>query len=366
MLTEHDETLLHQAPEPFGVVGTSDHRFFDRNWFGCYSPDGRAGVITGMGAYPNMNVLDGFAAVHLDGKQYNVRASRALRPRIGDLRVGPVCHEVETPLWRHRLRLDEGDHGTALDLTWEGVAPAHLEPPHRGRLDGRLYQDYRRFDQPGTVSGWVQVAGERIDAAGWFAVRDHSWGIRRQVGGFEPFTGSLPPELGGVLFVWLEFVAGGVTGHLQVHEDGLGRVLAVEGFVLPERGEALPVTHVRHDIEFRAGMRVYRRAVLRLVTEGGAEWEIDAKPLIAAWAYQGTGYDGGFNDGRGLGVFRGDVVEHDVFDVSHPEDVVLASGTAIRPMHREQGVRLTVNGRPGFGHLPIMPIGRIERYGMGM
>jgi hypothetical protein len=366
MLTALDETLVHQTPDTFGQVFTSDHRFFDRTWFGVYSPDGAIGLITGIGAYANMNVLDGFAAVQAGGKQHNLRLSRPLRPAVADITLGPLRHEVVEPLWRHRLVLEPGSHGTAFDLLWEGVAPAHLEPPHAARLDGRIYQDYKRFDQAGTVSGWVQVGESRVEADGWFAARDHSWGIRRQVGGFEPFTGSLPPEVNGVLFIWCEFAADGVTGHVQVQEDGQGQVVLSEGFVAPDGASPVEVGAVEHDIEFHPGTRAYRRARLVLHGVDGTRWEITAEPLLTAWAYRGTGYDGGYADGRGLGAYRGDHAEHDVYDLSHPEDVGLPDGSTIVPFHREQGVRLEVNGARGFGHLPIMPIGRVERYGLGV
>ena len=103
---------------------------------------------------------------------------------------------------------------------------------------------------------------------------------------------------------------------------------------------------------------------MRLTTADGSTWDVDAEPVLTVWAYRGTGYDGGFDDGRGLGVFRGEIVEHDVYDVSHPEDVVVPGGTTLRPLHREQGARVTVNGSPGFAHLPVFLIGANERYGL--
>ena len=57
-------------------------------------------------------------------------------------------------------------------------------------------------------------------------------------------------------------------------------------------------------------------------------------------------------------------MEVDVYDISHPEDVVLPDGRVIRPVHREQPVKLTVNGKPGFGYMPIMSSGVIKRYGL--
>lgn len=366
MLTSLDETLLHQTPEPFGHVHTSDHRFFDRSWFGCFARDGSIGVITGMGAYANMNVLDGFASVQRGGRQHNVRSSRPLRADLESTQVGPIRHEVVEPLWTHQLALDAGEHATAFDLRWSGTFPAHVEPRHYDRLDGRVYQDYRRFDQMGRVDGWIDVGGERIEIVDGIGIRDHSWGVRRSTGGFEPFTGSMPPEVHGSLFIWVEFATAEVNGHLQLTESATGERSMLEGFVATRSGEGLErveVVDVRHDIEFHPGSRVYRRVVLDIDTSDGVTHRLEAEPVLTAWAYRGTGYDSGFDDGRGLGAFRGEVLEHDVYDVSHPEDVVLPSSEVIRPMHREQSVRLTFDGVEGFGHLPVMPIGANERYG---
>lgn len=366
MLSPLDETLLHQTPEPFGHVHTSDHRFFDRNWFGCFARDGSVGVITGMGAYANMNVLDGFAAVQRDGRQHNLRASRPLRTDLAALRVGPISHEVVEPLHSHRLVVAGGEHAMALDLTWSGTFPVHVEPRHHDRLDGRVYQDYRRFDQMGRVDGWVEVDGERVEIADGVGIRDHSWGVRRSTGGFEPFTGSMPPEVHGSLFIWLEFATDEVNGHLQLTEDAAGTRTMLEGFLATHRGDEIDrveVVDVRHDIDFHPGCRAYRSAVLDIDTSDGRTHRLEAEPVLTAWAYRGTGYDSGFDDGRGLGAFRGEVLERDAYDVSHPEEVVLPSGEVVRPMHREQHVRVRLDGADGFGHLPVMPIGANERYG---
>lgn len=366
MLNPLDETLQHQTPEPFGHVYTSDHRWFDRNWFGMYSRDGDIGVIAGMGAYANMNSFDGFGVVQHNGLQHNVRAARPLRPDVGAIAVGPLRHEVVEPLRVIRLVLEPGEHGTAFDLTWEGTFPAHVEPRHADRLDGRTYQDYTRFDQMGAAAGWVEVAGERHRAEDWIGIRDHSWGVRRSTGGFEPFTGSLPPEIDGSLFIWLEFATDEVNGHLQLTENAIGERSMLEGFLtwsVAGGFERVEVVDVQHDIGFHPGTRAYRRAVLSIATDDGRKRVLEAEPLLTAWAYRGTGYDNGFADGKGLGAYRGSVVEFDTYDVSHPEQVVLPDGEVVVPFHREQCVRLTLDGEPGFGHLPVMPISRNERYG---
>jgi hypothetical protein len=61
----------------------------------------------------------------------------------------------------------------------------------------------------------------------------------------------------------------------------------------------------------------------------------------------GLGY-GGYDDGLGLGVYRGvEHLEHEVWDVSHPAVVGLPDGTTNRPVHRIQPVRVTQTGPAG-------------------
>jgi hypothetical protein len=369
MLTRLDETLLHQTPRTFGEVYTSDHRFFDRCWFCAYDPEGSIGLITGMGSYANMNVMDGFAAVQCGGKQYNLRVSRTLRPAVDDPSCGPLRHEVVEPLQELRLVLEPGDYPIAFDLRWLGFLAAHEEAPHLTELDGRTVEDYRRFDQIGQVDGWIEVEGQRHEARHWFGARDHSWGVRRGVGGFEPFTGTLPPEARGLLFGWLAWATEEGGGQVQFRENGEGERQYLDGRLArpPSEGRAEDrVCGLDHEIRFIEGTRAYERAELCVQTEGGAKIEIEARPLLTAWAYVGTGYDHGFADGKGLGAYRGELLlESDVYDVSHPEDVVRPDGQVLRPVHREQPVRLLVDGKPGTGHFPIMTVGRVARYGLG-
>ena len=124
MLIDLDDTLLHQAPLPFAYVASSDHRFCDRYWFEAVSPDGSVGIIVGMGRYPNMNVLDGFIAVQYEGKQHNVRFSRALRPNLGETKIGAFGIEIVQPLWTSQIVVEAGDRPVSAELTWSGTCPS--------------------------------------------------------------------------------------------------------------------------------------------------------------------------------------------------------------------------------------------------
>ena len=116
-------------------------------------------------------------------------------------------------------------------------------------------------------------------------------------------------------------------------------------------------------MSFIAGTRAYDHARHRLILEDGRVLEVEAEPLGRAWAYRGTGYSNGYHDGRGLGAWRGDVVEHDVYDLTHPEDVLVDGSPAVAG-HREQPVRLVIDGAASLGHMPVMTRGAIARYNL--
>ncbi|MGH7964462.1 MAG: hypothetical protein ACRERD_22040, partial [Candidatus Binatia bacterium] len=90
MLTGRDDLLGHQLPTTFDHVVTSDPMWTERLWYTLEDvTTGKAILDCGLGQYPNKNVQDAFAGVALDGKQYNVRMSRRLRPDSGQAKVGP-------------------------------------------------------------------------------------------------------------------------------------------------------------------------------------------------------------------------------------------------------------------------------------
>src|SRR5580692_8969901 len=104
VLTPLDDCPWHQLPTTFDHVGSSDPRFFDRLWFAAYDGRGRSALQFTIGVYQNMNVVDGGAVAVVDGKQHNIRVSRALRPRFAH-DCGPLAIEVLEPLQKLRLTI---------------------------------------------------------------------------------------------------------------------------------------------------------------------------------------------------------------------------------------------------------------------
>jgi hypothetical protein len=376
MLNELDDTLWHQIPSTFDHVGTSDPRFFDRYWFAIYEPGGLASLQFTLGVYSNMNVVDGgFVVVH-DGMQHNLRVSRSLRPRF-EAACGPMRVEVMKALEHFRLIVEPGDQAVHGELEWRGVLPPEEEKPHFSRVRGRIAEEYQRFDQVGECSGWLDVAGTRVEVDRWWGCRDHSWGVRQNMGIPEPVTGATPPvSQVGSLFAFLFFSTEHLAGHVQVMERGESRVY-LTGLVRDRRSEQPVDVHVRDadlSLELHEGTRRFRTLTLSLALDDGRPLTLFADGLGPSIAMPGLGYSGGYDDGRGLGVWRGDDHrEIDSWDVRHPSQVVLADGTVTEPVHRIQPVHVTATGvgfgfddssSEGTGSMTMIANGRLPQYGL--
>lgn len=374
MLGPLDDLLWHQIPSTFDHVGTSDPRFFDRWWFAIYDPAGSTASQVTMGVYNNMNVLDAGFVVVRDGTQHSVRASRALRPRF-ETDVAPFRIDLVEPLKRFRLRVEPGEHRMACDLDWQAALAPEEEHPHFARLRGRVTEEYQRFDQIGTVDGWIDIDGTRIDVDSWWTARDHSWGVRQGVGIAEPITGDTPPPSAvGRVFAFLFFATDELAGHVQIAEVGDDRTYLTGLLRRRGHGDAeVSVTDVDLDLTMHEGTRRIRVADLALQLDDGTSLTLRAEAMGSAIAMPGLGYSGGWDDRLGLGVYRGEhVVEHDVWDVSHPADVVREDGSVETPMHRLAAVRVSVlddqgtdTGDRGTGSLTMIANGRLPRYGLG-
>ena len=363
MLTKLDDTLWHQLPTTFDHVWTSDPRFFDRYWFAIYSPDGRMAIQITMGAYRNMNVLDAGAVMIIDGKQTNLRVSRSLEGSV-ETECGPIRITPVKPLEAFELTIGPGEHKLAGSIQWRSVEPAREEHPHFNRLQGRAVEDYRRFDQIGLASGWMEVDGRRIEIADWWSCRDHSWGVRRGMGVPEPVTG---PKVAlaekGHVMSFLFFSTDAMSGHLLFMQRGADLPYTT-GVVTERASEAVHVaTKIALATELHAGTRRFRVAQVRATFDGGRELLLDVVARGASIAMQGLGYSGGYDDGRGLGAWRGvQHLESDVWDVAHPSKVVYPDGSQKEHWHRIQPVAIQADfggsASSGIGSMTLTIAGR--------
>ena len=186
-LVPADETFHHQITDTFATISQSDRSWTEKVCAMAAPKDGTIGLGFGMGKYPNRGVLDAYAGVSRGTEQWTVRSSRRLAPDVERLETGPIRYEVLEPLRVVRFSLAPNDVVLiSFEWTFTGAMPCALEnrEHHRSRDGLRLDADIVRYHQIGTAEGWVEVEGERhqLDDGTSVSTRDHSWGVRYQVG----------------------------------------------------------------------------------------------------------------------------------------------------------------------------------------
>ncbi len=179
-LTPLDETLDHQIADTFATIVESDIGWTEKIWGSLARKDGGLQIEFGLGKYHNRNVMDGFGGASRGAEQWTVRASRALSPDLQTPTVGPVRYEIVEPLKKVRFALDRNKtQPLAFDILFEGELPPFFEKRNRMRVRNRVGMDVIRYHQPGRLSGWIELEGERHEVDDdWFGFRDHSWGMR--------------------------------------------------------------------------------------------------------------------------------------------------------------------------------------------
>jgi hypothetical protein len=346
VLSPADDLPIHQVAQPVRQPGTSDRNFYDRYYFNCHPCSDELFLIIGQGQYPNLGVQDAFALVRRGDEHRVVRASRELGLDRLDTTVGPFRVEVIEGLKTLRCTLDAAEHGLAYDLTWEGYVPAIQEPPHVDRnANGRAFLDACRLAQLGSWSGWIDVAGDRIEVTPdhWWGSRDRSWGIR-PVGEAEP-PGNLATKPAEP-FRWL-YAPFRMQDHAMVlicQERGDGSRVLEEAVRLWPDGRVDHLGRPEHELRWdAAGPGLFGQVEGGTLHLGAVTVEVE--PVLPVHIGVGTGY--GFDgDGWKHGAYQGDlVVQGKVWDLSTEEGRGAMFGIV------DAVARFTCDGQEGWGLL---------------
>ena len=180
------------------------------------------------------------------------------------------------------------------------------------------------------------VGGDRIelttDRASFF--RNHSWGFMGGRGGPKLYAAPRPvPKRPAGLRQWVLYALPSHSGYWHCFDNEKGRRTMQRGNIM-YGDRSVPVTDVDHELEFFEGGRRMKRGRVTLTDAEGTERTLEVEDL-GNWVYcQGGGYFGGWNDGLGQGVYRGDYyVEGEVWDVSHPTTITDSEGRSLEFDH---------------------------------
>jgi hypothetical protein len=378
-LTQFDEFPRHQIGQTFDTVADGSPHWSDGYYFTMGDDAGRYAWFMGFRLHANNDVLDAFTCVSADGRQHNMRWSRRLRPRIDALECGPMSVEVVEGLRTLRTRCEPNEHGQSFDLLWEGIAPPYNEDHVRIFVNGRLQSDRSNYLQCSNVSGWFDVAGERVDVDGWCGVRDHSWGIGNNTGGPRSKAVAPPPEPMAMpgLRQWCAFRMRDRVVYWQFHHPGgVGGYTKFEGHCGAPYGvdESAsfrygPVDHEVTFVDSTSGPvpRLAHGTVRLRRADGGVE-TYRIEPISYPVYLQGGGYFGGWDDGLGRGVYRGDLVhESDVWEIDRAIAVRTPKPVELNRAHyAEAWGRCTNVDDPtdtGTGHLECVVLGAYPGFG---
>ena len=358
-----DELLVHQTPETFDRVYTSDRNFYDRYYFNLHPKSGDLFLVFGMGQYPNLGTADAFACLVYKGRQRVLRCSRELGADRMDARVGPFGVEILEGLQKLRIFCEDNEHGLCFDLTFDGSGPAVEEPRTQMRKGARTTMDTSRYTQLGRWTGTLTSNGETVDVNydDYLGVRDHSWGVR-PVGESEPL-GIRVNEYAqnyGFFHMWtpMQFEDFQLKVFIEENADGSRIVEECVRIDSHKKGGAVhQLGTPQHSITYKSGTRELEFAELAFDDENGRPVTVKCEALTCAYLAAGTGYfpNPDWVHGQYHGPFKLEIVE---YDVSTEE-----ARNALGPLY-ETIVRFELSsGEVTYGMFENLSIGHHEPYG---
>ena len=353
---ELDEYPVHQAPLSMARTATSDRNFYDRCYFNAHDRTGDLFLVTGLGVYPNLGVIDGFAPVRKGDTQWAARFSDALSSRSLETSVGGLTVEVLEPLQRIRVACDSAD--LSFDLTWEGSFPAILEDAHLLMSPLRPILDASRFAQVGTWSGTLSVGGSSLTVSPdtWVGTRDRSWGIR-PVGDADPAgrMADYPTEGFWWLYVPMRFEDFALIVIVQESPDG-HRTLSHATRTFAD-GTVEQLGWPRIEFSYRSGTRHPESARIHLTRPSGEPLVVTVETKLALALHIGAGYGGDPEWSHGQWLGR-NWASSSTYDHTDPEIAGRVPWGVV-----EHVARAVCDGQEGWGLFEHASIGRHDPTG---
>lgn len=254
----NDDLLGHQTALRMSRPAIPDGKpgvFTERYWYmGSNVPAGDIVIGAGLGYYPNRGVMDGYVGVTVDGVQHVFRGSRQLGDDPLETSIGPFRIVVDHGLRAHRLELTSNESGMTLQFDYRATMAPNDEGLDVLRRGERVIAEVSRFVQFGHYTGWIEVAGRRLEfgpSDPLWGARDRSWGLRVESRTDE----SHPPvtQFQPLLYTWVcaQFAGRGIHFFLKEIAPGQTRFFVGDETAAVEDGRAArPIVAVEHELEW--------------------------------------------------------------------------------------------------------------------
>lgn len=328
MIGRADEYLVHQTELPLARVASDNPEWQDRFYFNIHDMEGKFAAIVGLGAFPNrqagphgmvqaylFSVKDGRHTGYLNGRP--IDADREL------MRAGSLSFEVVEPLQAWKLDIADEANGVSGSLVFRARCPLYAFSPIRWQDGDRLVVNQMHYTQAGRYEGSITIGEETY--SGLVGMRDRSWGVRDM------------PRVPVWYWIAAQFERFCISAWLWETTDG--EVIHCDGAIVPEEGEARPITKVEHEIDLHDGEKRPRGGRFALTTADGERLSLEAGEI-------GTIY---------LGPAPG------AWSDSDAEARAAAEKGAFG---YDQHARFEMNGESGYGIVEYMFTGGSKRYGI--
>ncbi len=342
LLSEYDDLFVHQSQLLLTQPATSDVRFFERSYFNVHDRQGDFSMCIGLGSYPNLNTMDGFAVgvTKTDPQQHNARFFRELHGDRTRLEVGALHLDIVEPMRRWLLRVGANAYDIDFELEMQArFAPwdTRLQATH----EGTLVFDYATFVQAVTYRGRIRIGERTIESDDLVGCRDRSFGLR-PVGGIPMPAGASSPF--GCHY-WLNPQFEDSAYFVLYTESNDGDQLSIDGGIAGGKYDGRHFVALEHDLTLRDGIRVHREGVIRLTDDTGYVHELQTQAALPGLYLLGGGYFS--TQGKPLG----DHEEGEKFDVASEDPYVLSQYLADFGADQPALYTLSETGEQGYGIL---------------
>ncbi|MCP4629087.1 MAG: hypothetical protein GY850_37115, partial [bacterium] len=157
---------------------------------------------------------------------------------------GPLSIKVIEPQKRWKVDLGKNDSNMECSLEFEGFVPPFLCKKIEFSTPDSEFSNGHYFQQ-GKFKGNITINDKQIEADGFTGARDRSWGVR---------SGSSGADLLGVHF-WIQARFPDFFVSLIAAELYEGSVIFCDGAIQYNNGTVIPITKMRHRVEFMPAAR---------------------------------------------------------------------------------------------------------------
>ncbi len=323
MVSRFDEYLVHQTEQPLARVASDHPEWQERFYFNIHDRNGEVAMMTGLGAYPNRNMMQGYIfAVH-GGEHYSYLQVRAPANDREVMTAGSLSFSVVEPLKAWRLEVADEANGIKGSLVFRERCPLYEFSLIHWQNGDNLVVNQLHYTQAGVYEGSLTIGGRTFtDLIG---MRDRSWGVR---------------DMARVPFwAWISAQFEEFCVSAWLWETPEGEVIHADGAIIHESGEVQPVTKIEHELELWPGTKRPRAGCFQLTIADGKVETLTASEIETIFLAPGMGR---WADTDAESLTRADAGSFG-FD---------------------QHCRFELNGETGHGIVEYMVTGGHQRYGI--